>query len=58
MPYVMEIQEDVNGEAIVQFPVELLDQMGWTEDTLIEWIISDNMVTVREVKDASSMSRG
>lgn len=51
----MEVQEDSNGEAIVQFPVELLNQMGWTEETLIEWIISDDVVTVREVKDASSL---
>jgi len=58
MTYIMEVQEDSNGEAIVQFPVELLNQMGWTEETLIEWIISDDVVTVREVKDASSMSEG
>jgi hypothetical protein len=51
----MEVQEDINGDAIVQFPVELLNQMGWTEDTLIEWIISDDMVTIREVKDAGSL---
>lgn len=56
MTYIMEVQEDSNGEAIVQFPVELLNQMGWTEETLIEWIISDGVVTVREVKDAGSMS--
>lgn len=58
MTYVMEVQEDSNGEAIVQFPVELLNQMGWTEETLIEWIISDDVVTIREVKDAGSMSEG
>lgn len=58
MTYIMEVQEDSNGEAIVQFPVELLNQMGWTEETLIEWIISDDVVTVREVKDAGSMSQG
>ena len=58
MTYIMEVQEDTNGEAIVQFPVELLNQMGWTEETLIEWIISDDVVTVREVKDAGSMSEG
>jgi len=55
MTYTMEVQEDINGDAIVQFPVELLNQMGWTEDTLIEWIISDDVVTIREVKDAGSL---
>jgi hypothetical protein len=58
MTYVMEVQEDSNGETIVQFPVELLNQMGWTEETLIEWIISDDVVTVREVKDDGSVSEG
>lgn len=58
MTYIMEVQEDTNGEAIVQFPVELLNQMGWTEDTLIEWIINDDVVTIREVKDDGSMSEG
>ena len=55
MTYTMEVQEDTNGNAIVQFPVELLNQMGWTEDTLIEWIISDDVVTIREVKDDGSL---
>jgi hypothetical protein len=51
----MEVQEDTNGDAIVQFPVELLNQMGWTEDTLIEWIINDDVVIIREVKDDGSL---
>ena len=58
MTHTMEVQEDDEGKAFVQFPIELLNQMGWTEETLIEWNLSGDVVTIRGVKDARSMSEG
>lgn len=58
MTHTMEVQEDDEGKAFVQFPIELLNQMGWTEETLIEWNLSGDVVTIRGVKDARNMSEG
>lgn len=31
------VEEGENGEAILTFPPELLEQVGWTEGTTISW---------------------
>ena len=48
------VQEDANGELYFTFPLELLSQMGWTEETLVEWDITDNAVVVREFKEENA----
>ena len=32
------VEEDENGEAILTFPPELIEQMGWVEGTTLSWI--------------------
>lgn len=50
--YTIEVQEDKDGELFIEFPADLLNQMGWHEDTLIEWLVSnDGSVSIKEVKD-------
>lgn len=49
--YEATLQEDSNGDLFFTFPLELLNQMGWTEETLVEWDITDNAVVVREFKE-------
>ena len=52
--YTVEVQEDKNGDLFIEFPPELLNQVGWHEDTLIEWLIGDDgSVTIKEVKDGN-----
>ena len=43
------VEED--GELLVTFPVELLSQMGWDEGTLVEWLIQEERVVIKEVTD-------
>ena len=49
--YTIEVQEDKNGELFIELPIDLLNQMGWAEDTIIEWLVDDDKVTIREYKD-------
>jgi hypothetical protein len=52
--YTIEVQEDKNGQLFIEFPAELLNQMGWHEDTLIEWLVGDDgSVSIKEVKDGT-----
>jgi len=36
------VKEDINGECYLEFPQELLNQMGWDEETLLEWQLHDD----------------
>jgi hypothetical protein len=47
--YIGEVVEDEDGELCVELPVEMLQQMGWDEGTLLEWLTDEeNNVTIRE----------
>lgn len=47
--YTVETVEE-DGELVLPIPVELLSQMGWSEETILEWEISDEKVLLREKK--------
>lgn len=51
MTHVTKIIENEDGELLVEFPLEILDQMGWNEDSILEWIIEDDQVFLREYID-------
>ena len=46
--YIGEVVEDEDGETMIQLPIELLGQMGWDEQTLLEWIIDEEAITLKE----------
>jgi hypothetical protein len=36
------VQEDENGELFIELSAKDLYQMGWTEETLLEWSLQDD----------------
>ena len=49
--FVCEIIEDENGELMIQFPDDLIQQLGWREGDIIDWDIDENgRVTARKAK--------
>jgi len=46
--YIAEVVEDDNGELMLQFTADMLKQMGWDEQTLLEWVIEEEDVFIRE----------
>ena len=54
--------EDDDGELLLEFDVETLNQMGWDEETMLEWIIDEEEITLREAKNGrdktESISKG
>jgi hypothetical protein len=48
------IKEDRDGELYVDMNPRLLKQMGWDDQTLLEWEIIGNMAIIRKKEDASS----
>lgn len=35
------VQETANGDLYIQLPDELMNDLGWTEDTELVWVIED-----------------
>lgn len=46
--YIAEVVEGDDGELMLQFTADMLKQMGWDEQTLLEWIIEEEDVYIRE----------
>ena len=36
------VQETANGDLYIQLPDELMNDLGWTEDTELVWVIEDD----------------
>jgi hypothetical protein len=49
--YVGKVVEDESGELCVEFPIDMLNQMGWDEGTLIEWIVDEEKVMIKEANE-------
>lgn len=48
--YTLELKDDGNGELLIEFPDELMNQMGWDIGTVLIW---------EEMEDGSwSVSKG
>ena len=52
--YTSEVFETEDGELAFEFSEELLNQMGWSEDTEIEWLLADDRIIMREKTDVST----
>lgn len=51
--YIGNVVQDDDGELLLEFPVELLKQMGWDEGTMLEWMIDEEeKVILKEAEDA------
>ena len=49
--YVGQVIENENGELLLEFPVELLNQMGWHEDTILEWLTDEEDSVILKEKE-------
>jgi len=49
---IVDVQEDENGELFLQFPDDLMAQLGWKEGDTINWDIDETTghITVRKVE--------
>jgi hypothetical protein len=50
------VKEDNDGDLYVEMNPQLLKQMGWDDQTLLEWEIIGNMAVIRKKEDAGNSS--
>jgi hypothetical protein len=55
MNYSSIVKEDENGELYIDLPPEMMEEMGWNEDTILEWrIFEDGTVALGKANDHSN----
>lgn len=53
MKYTLALQEDDKGELFIEFPPEMLESVGWSEGTTVEWVDnSDGSWTLRKKNES------
>lgn len=53
MSYILEVQEDDNGDFFITFPDELIEELGWKEDDILEWNIKGDGVVLSRLNEMS-----
>jgi hypothetical protein len=45
------VEDEETGEMLLELPTELLGSMGWDEGTLLEWLIEEENVILKEAQN-------
>ena len=53
MSYILEVQEDANGEPFIVLPEELIEELGWQEGDVLDWDIRSNGIILSKVNDSA-----
>jgi hypothetical protein len=48
--FITECSEDEEGNLVINFPDELLEAMGWGEDTILDISVVGERIVLTEVK--------
>ena len=51
MSYCVELQEDDNGDLILPLPEEVIETLGWKENTLLTWDIKGDGIVLQGLDD-------
>jgi bifunctional DNA-binding transcriptional regulator/antitoxin component of YhaV-PrlF toxin-antitoxin module len=53
MSYILEVQEDENGDQYITLPDEVIEDLGWQEGDLLNWDVRSNGIILSKVNDAA-----
>lgn len=51
--YIIEIQEDNQGECFIVLPYELTEELGWQEGDLLDWNLKGDGIVLSRLNDES-----
>jgi bifunctional DNA-binding transcriptional regulator/antitoxin component of YhaV-PrlF toxin-antitoxin module len=51
--YIVEIQESDQGELFIEFPDELIDELGWQEGDILNWDLKGEGIVLSKLHDLS-----
>jgi bifunctional DNA-binding transcriptional regulator/antitoxin component of YhaV-PrlF toxin-antitoxin module len=53
MSYVLEVQEDENGDQYIVLPDEVIEDLGWQEGDVLNWDVRSNGIVISKVNDVA-----
>jgi len=53
MSYILEVEEDENGEPFITLPDELIEELGWQEGDVLDWDVRGNGIILSKVNDSA-----
>lgn len=51
MSYILEVQEDDNGDLFLVFPDEIMEELGWQENDILEWNLQGDGIILSKLND-------
>ena len=53
MSYIIEVQEDESGDLYITLPDEIIEDLGWHENDILNWDVRGNGIILSKVNDPS-----
>lgn len=53
MSYILEVQEDENGDQYIVLPDEVIEELGWQEGDVLNWDVRGEGIVISKVHDPS-----
>ena len=53
MSYILEVQEDENGDQYITLPDEMIEELGWQEGDVLNWDVRGEGIVLSKLHDAS-----
>jgi bifunctional DNA-binding transcriptional regulator/antitoxin component of YhaV-PrlF toxin-antitoxin module len=53
MSYILEVQEDENGDQYITLPDEVIEELGWQEGDILNWDVRSNGIVLSKVNDTA-----
>tara|TARA_R100000908_G_scaffold18792_1_gene7325 strand:+ start:229 stop:408 length:180 start_codon:yes stop_codon:yes gene_type:complete len=53
MTYYIELEEDQNGDLVLQIPEEVIETLGWEINTLLTWDIKGDGIIIQRLNGES-----
>jgi bifunctional DNA-binding transcriptional regulator/antitoxin component of YhaV-PrlF toxin-antitoxin module len=53
MSYILEVQEDENGDQYIILPDEVIEELGWQEGDVLNWDVRGEGIVISKVNDVS-----
>ncbi len=54
MSYILEVQENENGDQYLVLPDEVVEELGWHEGDVLDWDVHGRGIILTKVSDSSS----
>ena len=51
MSYILEVQEDENGDQYIVLSEEVIEDLGWQEGDVLNWDVRGTGITISKVND-------